>query len=213
MIRRLCQRCQRDAELAILLAVDEPLPQLRPAGPAKRFLATLIDLPLGYAPTFLVGLIVRLWWRSPGAGGGIDVASLWNQMGFGGQLVVYIALFLGGPWYYQAVFEQSGWQATPGKRWLGVHVADSQDRPLSFGSALGRSILKYVINGFLLLAPLSLLTMLIDKDRRALHDFVARTKTFRGQPVADSGFAAWQLILWPTLPVFAVGSMAALYLW
>jgi len=199
--------------------VDDPSLQLQPAGPAKRFLATLIDLPIGYAPTFLVGLAVRLWWRTqtadlpPGSAVGVDVVSLWSQMGMGGQLVVYIALFLGGPWYYQAVFEQSGWQATPGKRWLGVHVADSRDRPLSFGSALGRSLLKYVINGFLLLAPLSLLTMIIDKDRRALHDFVARTKVFHGHPRTDAGFALWQLILWPALPFFAVGAMASLYLW
>lgn len=195
--------------------MDEPLSQLHPAGPAKRFLATLIDYPIGYAPTIVVGLAIRLWLQArtaPGQEIGIDVVSLWDTMGFGGQLVVYLAFFLGGPWYYQAVCESSRTQATLGKRWLGIHVADSRDGPLSFGSALGRSILKFALNALLLLFPLSLITMLVNKDRRALHDFVARTKVFRGRPAGDGGFEPWLLLLWPGLPVFAVGAMAALYL-
>jgi uncharacterized RDD family membrane protein YckC len=215
MIRRRRRRCQRADWSGILLSVDEPLSQLHPAGPAKRFLATLIDYPIGYAPTIVVGLAIRLWLQAhmvPGQQIGIDVVSMWNTMGLGGQIVVYLAFVLGGPWYYQAVFESSRQQATLGKRWLGIHVADSRDGALSFGSAFGRSLLKFVLNALLVLFPLSLLTMLMNKDRRALHDFVARTKVFRGRPAGDGPFEPWLLILWPGLPLFAVIAMAALYL-
>ena len=149
---------------------------------------------------------------APGSEVGIDVVALWDTMGIGGQVVVYLAFFLSGPWYYQAVFEQSGWQATLGKRWLGIHVADSRDRALGFGSALGRGILKHVLNLTLLLFPISLVTMLVSKDRRALHDFIARTKVFRGRPLAGGRFEPWLLVLWPGLPLFAVAAMASLYL-
>lgn len=192
-----------------------PQPEIPLAGPAKRILATLIDYPIGYLPTIVVGVLIRIWLSavSPPSGQvGVDVVSQWESMGFGGQLVVYLAIFLGGPWYYQAVFESSRWQATLGKRWLGIHVADSRDGPLGFGSALGRSVLKFALNALLLLFPLSLITMLLNKDRRALHDFIARTKVFHGPPLAGGRFELWLLILWPGLPIFAVGAMAGLYL-
>lgn len=218
MIGRIAGRCQRPLRFDILLGVDEPVSQLHPAGPAKRFLATAIDGPIGFAPTIVVGVVLRMWFSMvaadapPGAAVGVDVVSLWNTMGLGGQVVVYLAFFLSGPWYYQAVFEQSGWQATLGKRWLGIHVAGSGDRALGFGSALGRAILKHVLNLTLFLFPISLITMLVNKDHRALHDFIARTKVFHGRPFAEARFEPWLLILWPGLPLFAVAAMATLYL-
>jgi uncharacterized RDD family membrane protein YckC len=211
MIRRPAWRCQR----GILRGVDTETPQLHPAGPAKRLLATLIDYPIGYMPTIAVGLLVRAWLSmrvAPGEEIGVNVSALWDAMGWPGQLVVYIAVFVGGPWYYQGVFESSPWQATLGKRWLGIHVADSRDGPLGFGSALGRSVLKFALNALLLLFPLSLVTMLVNKDRRALHDFIARTKVFRGKPLGDGPFGLSRLVLWPGLPVFVVSAVAVLYL-
>ncbi len=40
---------------------------------------------------------------------------------------------------YFAGFHAGRWAATPGKRWLGLRVADSADRPIGFWRAFGRA--------------------------------------------------------------------------
>ena len=41
-------------------------------------------------------------------------------------------------WLYFACFESSSWQATPGKRLLGLRVADLTGARIGFGRATGR---------------------------------------------------------------------------
>jgi len=41
-------------------------------------------------------------------------------------------------WLYFALFESGRWQATPGKRMLGLRVTNLVGRPVSFGRASGR---------------------------------------------------------------------------
>jgi uncharacterized RDD family membrane protein YckC len=81
-------------------------------------------------------------------------------------------LIIVGYWLYFALFESSSWQATPGKRMLGLAVVKIDGTQLTFGRATGRyfaKILSYITLciGFLMAGFTS--------QKRALHDYVAET--------------------------------------
>jgi uncharacterized RDD family membrane protein YckC len=73
-------------------------------------------------------------------------------------------------WLYFAAFESSVWQATPGKRMLGLYVTDLNGKRISFARATGRYIGKaleqvtlfigFVMAGF-------------TAKKQALHDMIA----------------------------------------
>lgn len=89
-------------------------------------------------------------------------------------LLLYLVLAL--PW--AVLFEQSPWQATPGKRALGLVVTDAQGRRLKAGHALQRH----------LAAGLSWLTLNIGHllvalpPHLALHDRISDTRVLRRAP-------------------------------
>jgi uncharacterized RDD family membrane protein YckC len=73
---------------------------------------------------------------------------------------------------YCVVLEASPWQATAGKRLLGLRVVDEQGRRLTFGRSLGRNAFKIIsyaalYAGFLWAA--------FTRRKQAWHDLVART--------------------------------------
>jgi len=75
-------------------------------------------------------------------------------------------------WLYEAAMLSSAWQATVGKRALGIVVTDDEGKRLSFAHATGRHFAKW----------LSRLTLYIGfimagftKKKQALHDMVAGT--------------------------------------
>lgn len=89
----------------------------------------------------------------------------------GGAAVMYLLWLLVAPFYY-ASLESSEWQATVGKRLIGIKVVDLEGRRIGFGRALGRwfaASLSYLTCyiGFLLAA--------LTERKQALHDFVAGT--------------------------------------
>jgi uncharacterized RDD family membrane protein YckC len=58
---------------------------------------------------------------------------------FGGRFIYSsLAFFVVTSWVYFAGFESSKWRATPGKRLLGLTVADEAGNRVSFGRASGR---------------------------------------------------------------------------
>lgn len=97
-------------------------------------------------------------------------------------VLVYALLAL--PW--SILFEQSSWQATPGKRALGLRVADEQGRRLKAGHAL----LRYFACG---LSWLSLnvghAMAALPPRHLALHDRLSDTRVLR-QP-APARMPAW----------------------
>ena len=119
-------------------------------------------------------------------------------------LLVYALLAL----LWSVSFEQSRWQATPGKRALGLVVADTQGRPLKAGHALLR----------FLAAGLSWLTLnlghamaALAPRHLALHDLASDTRVLRQ---AD----ATQLPSWAKAWLFAqllalVFATAGLFIW
>jgi uncharacterized RDD family membrane protein YckC len=90
-----------------------------------------------------------------------------------GNLVVTVAYFIG--------LTASPWQATLGKRWLGIYVLTEDGRRLNPKHAFGRELAKF----------LSLITLMIGymmagwtREKTALHDRVAHTRVVYGRPRA-----------------------------
>ncbi len=75
-------------------------------------------------------------------------------------------------WLYFALFETSGWHATPGKRLLGIEVTDVNGVHLRFG----RSSLRFA-GRLLSTAPVFLGFVLVafTQNKQALHDLIANT--------------------------------------
>jgi uncharacterized RDD family membrane protein YckC len=91
------------------------------------------------------------------------------------------------PFLYWPVLESSPWQATVGKRVMGLQVTDFDGQRLSFMRALLRAFAKILSSiplgvGYLLAA--------FTARKQALHDIIARTLVVRSGP---SHF--WKLIL------------------
>jgi uncharacterized RDD family membrane protein YckC len=80
-------------------------------------------------------------------------------------------------------FECSPWQASPGKRLLGMKTIEAGGLRVRFGRALGRSAVKALPLAAMAiwpwagaaLAALSALGILAGRKRRALHDLMAST--------------------------------------
>lgn len=121
----------------------QPLPRiLEPAGFWWRALALWLDY-------IVIGLILGL----------LALVGLWPAV-----VLVW--------WLYYALFESSRWQATPGKRVLGLIVTTEAYETMTFGRASGRffgMILSYMICciGFIMAA--------FTEKKQALHDIIART--------------------------------------
>jgi uncharacterized RDD family membrane protein YckC len=79
------------------------------------------------------------------------------------------ALFCG--WLYYALCESSSWQATPGKRLLGLRVCDLNGRPISFVRASGR-FMGRIVTGIVPFGIGYLMAGLTAR-KQALHDMIA----------------------------------------
>lgn len=72
----------------------------------------------------------------------------------------------------KGVSEASIWQATPGKRFMGLHIVDVMGRRLTFGHALARATLGVVSYS---VAGLPFVWALISPRRQAFHDYWSGT--------------------------------------
>ena len=125
---------------------------------------------------------------------------------------IYLLLALVGPWLYSALFESSAWQATLGKRAVGIKVTDLMGQRISFGRASGRYFAEWISGltfgiGFLMAA--------FTERRQALHDMIAGTLVVHagiestqiaGRPVASPvpGWAVALIVLGGCVPVLGI---------
>jgi uncharacterized RDD family membrane protein YckC len=79
-------------------------------------------------------------------------------------------LGLASRWLYWALMESSTWQATLGKKALGIYVTDLEGRRISFGRATGRFFAK-LISGFALW--IGYIMAGFTEKKQALHDMIA----------------------------------------
>jgi len=78
--------------------------------------------------------------------------------------------------FYYAGMESSPWQATPGKRLIGLTVTDMNGKRISFGRALIRLFMK-VISGSIF--GLAYLACLFTEHKQTLHDVVIGTLVWK----------------------------------
>lgn len=173
-----------------------PPAQERLAGVVPRGLAYLIDCTF----VFAFYAITQLWVLTPLR----DVIGLeysWFASGLNTQLYTLVTISL-PIWLYFAVFEQSAWQATPGKRLLKLRVIGTiEPASISFPTAFLRTLIKllpwelaHITNnlpepiwfaenpefrfGFIgvgLLMGIYMAMVTFTKQHQGLHDLVAQT--------------------------------------
>jgi len=149
-------------------------PRVEYGGFWLRFLAYLVDgaviligicvvaIPL----VFLTGLGAYL--------SNINPEQDWNENGAWAIIAVIFLLATASlvvTWLYHALMECSEWQATVGKKVLGLVVTDMEGRRVSFWRATGRHFAKIVTNMIPLLIGY-IMAGFTDK-KQALHDIIA----------------------------------------
>ena len=143
--------------------MTEYTPSAGYAGFWKRFAAVLIDAFALAVPGFLLGAII-----------GLSFASRFDDemtASMGADLMGRL-VGIGMAWLYYSLMESSAWQATLGKKALGIVVVDANGDRLTWGRATGRYFGKIVSAipmgiGFLLAA--------FTQKKQALHDMMAAT--------------------------------------
>jgi uncharacterized RDD family membrane protein YckC len=139
-----------------------------------RFLAFLIDgavLGLGIFVVaipliFLTGLGTYLSQIHPEEEAGD--AGFWLIMGV---IFLFATVSLAVTWLYHAWMESSEWQATLGKKALGLVVTDMAGGRVSFGRATGRHFGKIVTN--MIPAFIGYIMAGFTAQKQALHDMIA----------------------------------------
>jgi uncharacterized RDD family membrane protein YckC len=85
-------------------------------------------------------------------------------------LLLIIVATMAGSWLYFALLESSSWQATLGKKALGLYVTDLEGRRISFGRASARYFGK-IVSGLIL--GIGYLMTGFTERKQALHDIIA----------------------------------------
>lgn len=150
------------------------VPRVEYAGFWLRFLAFLIDsavMGIGFV-LILIPLIFLT-----GLGGFIGEIHPDEDMNDVGIFMLIGLLFLAATvsllwtWLYHALLESSEWQATLGKKVLGLVVTDMAGRRVSFGRATGRHFAKIITN--MVPAFIGYIMAGFTERKQALHDMIA----------------------------------------
>lgn len=104
----------------------------------------------------------------------IPVGGLLWTVGVGDTASNGVGLIVG--WIYSAVMESSEWQATVGKRVLGLWVTDEEGRRISFGRATIRHFSK-IVSAIILC--IGFLMVAFTDRKQGLHDKMASTLVWR----------------------------------
>jgi uncharacterized RDD family membrane protein YckC len=151
-------------------------PPIAYAGFWLRFVAFIIDTIVLY----FVGTIITLpFLASMGIRGimrGHVPMSPEEWMPFLGAFIRLALIRTVLNWLYYALLESSSWQATLGKKALGLEVTDLEGRRISFGRATGRFFAK-IISALILW--IGFIMAGFTEKKQALHDMIAGTLVIR----------------------------------
>jgi len=161
------------------------VPRVEYAGFWLRFVAFLIDgvvMSLGVVLVlipliFLTGLGALL--------SRIHPDEEWNDMGVFliiGVLFLFATVSLAVTWLYHACMESSEWQATVGKKALGLVVTDMAGHRISFARATGRHFAKIISNMASFGIGLGYIMAGFTAKKQALHDMIAGCLVLRRVP-------------------------------
>jgi uncharacterized RDD family membrane protein YckC len=151
-------------------------PPVAYAGFWLRFVAFIIDVIVLY----FVGTIVTLpFVASMGIRGimrGHMPVSPEELMPFIGAFIRLAMIRMVLNWLYYALLESSAWQATLGKKALGLEVTDMEGRRISFGRATGRFFAKIISS---LILFIGYIMIGFTEKKQGLHDMIAGTLVIR----------------------------------
>ena len=139
-----------------------------------RFLAYLIDgMVMGVGVVLILIPLIFL----TGLGSLLSEIHPQEELNDAGALLIFGVIFLFATvslavtWLYHALMESSEWQATVGKKALGLVVTDSGGRRVSFWRATGRHFAKIVTN--MVPAFIGYIMAGFTEKKQALHDMMA----------------------------------------
>jgi uncharacterized RDD family membrane protein YckC len=93
--------------------------------------------------------------------------------------VSYVILVIG--FLYYVAFEASGWQATPGKRAVGIRVTGLDGERISWARSAGRNAIR-LVNAVSSLVPFVFyVTAAFTERKQGVHDMLARTYVVTGR--------------------------------
>jgi uncharacterized RDD family membrane protein YckC len=135
-----------------------------------RVAAYLIDsVALAVAGGIIGGVLGGAIGLTMATGGSSDRAALVS--GMAGNVVGLVL-----NWLYSAIMESSAWQATLGKKALGLVVTDLDGRRIGFGRATGRYFAK-IVSAFILLIGYMMVGW--TQRKQGLHDMMAGTLVWK----------------------------------
>lgn len=153
------------------------------AGFWLRLVAVIIDgiiLSIPMAPIFLI-IFLGTFRNLRDLQNIQDPTALWTILGPKILLVLIISTV--ASWLYWGLMESSSWQATLGKKALGLVVTDLQGNRISFGRASGRFFAGRGVSSIPYLGGLyyliDCLCVAFTQRKQAIHDMIAGTLVLR----------------------------------
>ena len=157
-----------------------PQPRSLYAGFWLRFVAMIIDgLILGIPLVFLCVLLAVAFGISTAFGNihaGEPPDAILAALGLG-FVAALILVLIAGSWLYYAGTESSSWQATLGKKALGLYVTDLEGLRISFARASGRFFGKILSGHFTIY--IGYIMAGFTAKKQALHDMLASCLVLR----------------------------------
>jgi len=131
------------------------------AGFWKRVMAYLIDaFIIAFPVTMIFGTVIPEVLVTEN----VEVTSVTVSMP---QIIMLVT-----SWVYFAGLESSAWQATAGKKMLGMQVADTSGVRIGFSKATVRYLSKFLSSFFLMIG---FIMVAFTAKKQGLHDFIAGT--------------------------------------
>jgi uncharacterized RDD family membrane protein YckC len=151
-----------------------PMPRIGYAGFWLRLVALIID---GFIIEVVVGIPFFMFLGGIGAMKSLEAGDAQDFVAqFLGALLLFLLISSVAVWLYYAIFESSSWQATPGKRALGLYVTDLLGQRVSFARASGRFFAKFISR---LTLGVGFIMAGFTERKQALHDMIAGTLVLR----------------------------------
>lgn len=147
--------------------------QFSVAGPYGGFWLRVVARIIDTVIMTVVMVVIEVLWR--GASDGYDTSA---EEGF------WLLIWLIGHWLYYTGLHASQWQATLGKRLLGLRVVNLEGQRISFGHATGRYFAEFLSALILLIGYLM---VAFTERKQGLHDMLANTLVVKPEAISVIG--------------------------